>query len=234
MPGITVFLPCRAGSTRVPDKNTRPFAGHDGGLLGLKLDQLERLAGIDCVIVDSNDLVVLERAEDRRTHWKGHAALEVRARPDALGRSATTTDALIGHALDTVDARTLMWTHVTSPMMDARAYAEVLDAWHGRDPDRHDSLMTVTPLRAFLWDADGPLSYRRDPVRWPRTQDIAPIYEVSSGAFLVPMDVGRRCRDRIGERPLLHPVSRIMSLDVDWEDDFLLAEAAYRALTSRD
>ena len=42
--GVVVFLPCRAGSTRVPEKNTRPFAGHGGGLLGVKLDQLERLA----------------------------------------------------------------------------------------------------------------------------------------------------------------------------------------------
>ena len=36
-PGVAVFLPCRAGSVRVPEKNTRPFADHPDGLVGLKL-----------------------------------------------------------------------------------------------------------------------------------------------------------------------------------------------------
>ena len=40
---LTLFLPCRRGSERVANKNTRPFADHPGGLLGVKLDQLEAL-----------------------------------------------------------------------------------------------------------------------------------------------------------------------------------------------
>ena len=30
----TIFLPCRRGSQRAPDKNTRPFAGHAAGSSG--------------------------------------------------------------------------------------------------------------------------------------------------------------------------------------------------------
>ena len=47
---ITVFIPCRAGSERVPEKNTRSFAGLDGGLLKIKLDQILRIKLVDKII----------------------------------------------------------------------------------------------------------------------------------------------------------------------------------------
>ena len=38
-----VFLPCRKGSERVPQKNTRTFAGVVGGLLWIKLNELSHI-----------------------------------------------------------------------------------------------------------------------------------------------------------------------------------------------
>jgi CMP-N-acetylneuraminic acid synthetase len=35
---FTIFLPCRSGSERVPEKNTKPFAEVEGGLLTIKLN----------------------------------------------------------------------------------------------------------------------------------------------------------------------------------------------------
>ena len=37
---ITAFIPCRAGSERIAKKNTKLFAGKEGGLLAIKLEQL--------------------------------------------------------------------------------------------------------------------------------------------------------------------------------------------------
>jgi CMP-N-acetylneuraminic acid synthetase len=55
-----VFLPCRKGSQRVPNKNTRPFAGVDGGLLRIKLEELLKAKLIDKIILSSNDAEVLQ------------------------------------------------------------------------------------------------------------------------------------------------------------------------------
>lgn len=233
--GVTraLFVPCRRGSARVPDKNTRPFAGHEGGLLGWKLDQLERTAGFDLVVVDSNDPVVLAYAARRRRTWRGSAALEARERPDALGAADTTTDALVAHALATIDADELAWTHVTSPHFGADAYARALAAWAARPRSEvgpgaaaPDSLVAVRALRAFVWSDDGPVNYVSRPgARWPRTQDVRPLYDVCSALFLVPMEVGRARGDRLGARPMRFQVSPIEAVDVDWPEDFALAEA---------
>ena len=37
---MTIFLPCRLGSERIPQKNTKDFAGIKGGLLKVKLNTL--------------------------------------------------------------------------------------------------------------------------------------------------------------------------------------------------
>lgn len=220
---LSLFVPCRRGSERVPDKNTRPFAGHAGGLLGLKLDQLEGVH-VDQVVIDSNDPVVLERARDRERTWAGQGALVVRERPDALGASSTTTDALIAHALATCTTDVLAWTHVTSPFCGAATYNDALAGW---DQTRFDSLMAVHPIRSFVWSDGAPLNYQATPLRWPRTQDLRPVYDVCSALFVVPVDLGRARGDRIGQRPQLVALSRTEALDIDWDEDFRMAEALW-------
>lgn len=229
---LTVFLPCRAGSERVRDKNTRPFAGHEGGLLGVKLDTLASVGSITSVVLDSNDPKVLDYGHQRQKSWQGHARLIVRERPDHLGASTTTTDSLIRYALDTLTGDDLLWTHVTSPLVPSTRIEEAIAAYHARDPEQYDSLMSVTALKTFIW-ADNqrgphPINYDTTPLRWPRTQDLTPLYEVNSALFIVPFALARHRRDRIGERPQLFVLDRLEAADVDWEEDFLLAETLYR------
>ena len=45
---VNVFLPMRAGSERVPNKNTKTFSGIQGGLCKIKLEQL-----INCNLIDT-------------------------------------------------------------------------------------------------------------------------------------------------------------------------------------
>ncbi|WP_211665435.1 cytidylyltransferase domain-containing protein [Leucothrix arctica] len=57
---ITVFLPYRKGSQRIPDKNTKPFAGVEEGLLKITLNQLLKCEKTNQVVLSSNDERILE------------------------------------------------------------------------------------------------------------------------------------------------------------------------------
>jgi CMP-N-acetylneuraminic acid synthetase len=151
----------------------------------------------------------------------------VRERPDQLGRSETSTDELIAYALATLDADDLLWTHVTSPMVDAAVYRRALEAYAQRDQAAHDSLMSVLRVQTFLWNADGPINYDRSRERWPRTQTLVPLYEVDSAVFLVPFALAKKRGDRVGNAPRLFELSKTESVDVDWEEDFRIAEVFY-------
>lgn len=220
---ITVFLPCRKGSQRIPDKNIKPFAGVEGGLLKIKLDQLLQCKKIDRIFLSSNDERILEYAESLN-----EVKIAIDHRPDNLGSSSTTTDSLINYVPSLIKEGHILWTHVTSPFMGSQDYDALIDAYLKGLNEGYDSLMTVLKLQGFIWNKQGPLSYERDELRWPMTQNIEPLYEVDSGAFISCVENYHRYQDRIGKNPVLFEPGKIKSVDIDWPDDFSFAEELWK------
>lgn len=216
---VTAFLPCRKGSERVPRKNIRPFGSAAHGLVEIKLSQLLACAAIDHVVLSTNDDEIIGYAQSLEA-----TRLTIHRRAEHLASSATSTDNLIGHARDLVGSGHILWTHVTSPFLTADLYDEIIAAYRHALTEGYDSLMTTTLLQAFLWTEDGPLTYDRSVEKWPRTQTITPVHEVNSGVFLAPAEVYSCHQDRIGETPRLYPLDRLMAFDIDWEEDFVIAE----------
>lgn len=221
---ITCFLPCRKGSERVPRKNIRPIANYRFGLLEIKLAQLLASKRIDHIILSTNDPDIIAYArtvDDPR--------LDIRTRSDELSSSSTSTDQLIEFAGTQVKDGDVLWTHVTSPFLAADHYDAMIERYVDAREQGYDSLMSVNELRGFLWDESGPINYDRTVEKWPRTQTLAPLYEINSAVFLAPVDTYRSCGDRIGERPYKYVLDKIQGFDIDWEDDFLMAEAMLSA-----
>lgn len=216
---VTAFLPCRKGSERVPRKNIRPFGPFQEGLVQIKLGQLLDCPRIDQVVLSTNDEEILDYA--RRL---GAAQLVVHHRAEHLSSSATSTDALVGHAHDLIPEGHILWTHVTSPFVTAEIYANIIAAYQQALTQGHDSLMTTTLLHAFLWNEKGPLNYDRKVEKWPRTQTLTPVHEINSAVFLAPTEIYSRLDDRIGENPYLFPLDKLTAQDIDWESDFVVAE----------
>lgn len=218
-----VFLPCRKGSQRVPCKNTRPFAGVEGGLLYIKLKQLLSCKKVDKIFLSSDDEEVLNiglsMCDER---------VVIDRRPDCLCQSTTSTDELIRYIpnLITCDA-TIIWTHVTSPFLLAETYEKMIDMYYAKLDD-YDSLMAVNELRTFIWDSKRAINYDREIEKWPRTQTLNPLYEVNSGAFIADRSVYLNQHDRIGKKVCLYSLSKLESFDIDWQDDFDMAEMIYK------
>lgn len=223
---ISAFLPCRAGSERVPKKNTRPFAGIEGGLLKIKLNQLINCKAIDSIVLSTNDESVINIAEAMR-----NTKIKIDRRPEHLATSSTSTDDLVKYVPTIITEGAVLWTHVTSPFVDEMIYSKAIDIYKKAIAEgEYDSLMSVTALRTFIWDREGAVNYDRNKEKWPRTQTIEPLFEIDSGMFIASTDIYRNLEDRIGKKPFLFENSKIDSFDIDWEDDFFIAEAIYNKL----
>lgn len=228
---IIALIPARAGSERVKLKNTRPFAGFSGRLLELKLRQLALVPDVSEIIVSTNDPVVLDyaahfsRAEDSRV-----TPIE---RPDELGRSSTPMSAFIRYAATLRETGVMMMTHVTHPFMTSAVFSDLITAWHQAQHKGYDSLVTVTKLHKFIWDENGPYNYDNTVEKWPRSQDIKPLFEINHAAYMMPFAKMREVDDRIGSRPYLHALPESSTMDIDWEDQFSLLEDIARAKLSR-
>ena len=121
-----------------------------------------------------------------------------------------------------------MWTHVTSPFVSSNVYDNVINTYFNMLKD-YDSLMTVSKLNSFLWFNNNPINYDRRNEKWPRTQTLNPIYEINSAVFINSYKTFKKSKDRIGFKPFLFELDKIISHDIDWPEDFILAEALLKS-----
>jgi len=221
---ISIFLPVRKGSERIENKNTRSFAGIDGGLLRLKLNQLKTIDGISEIIVSSNDSRCLTIAEEFSDDMEN---LKIVKRPQILGTSNTNLEDLIRYVPTVTTGNHILWTHVTSPFCGEKQYAEAINIYNGNFNNDYDSLISGHEYKEFLIKKDSKqLINNTTELKWPRTQDLQDLFQINSAIFICSrkqMIEG----DRIGENPYLFNMNKISSLDIDDMEDFKLAEIIY-------
>ena len=211
----------RAGSERVPNKNTKTFSGIKGGLCKIKLEQLIKCNLIDSILVSTNDPEVVKIANTFNSK-----KIRVIIRPNELASSSSSTDDLIKYVPEVMPDGHILWTHVTSPFISSEVYDQIIKKYLEKLED-FDSLMTVTKLQKFIWKDSGPVNYNRDLEKWPKTQTIEPLWEVNSGVFLTKKNIYQTNNDRIGDKPYLFELSDDIAFDIDWLPDYKIAEALY-------
>lgn len=227
MNNISIFLPCRAGSERIPQKNIRPFAGVKSGLLEIKLQQLLKIPQIDEIVLSTNDDLIIKYVRKLN-----NSKINLDIRPEHLCTSTTTTDELIQYVPSVMkNVEHVMWTHVTSPICNEQDYTKAIDEYFEALAKGYDSLMSVTLLRKFLFYKNGKsVNYDRSIELWPRTQTLSPIYEANSAFFINSINNYTLYKDRIGKSPYFYELDQLKSFDIDWEEDFKIAEIIYKQI----
>ena len=220
---ITFYLPTRKGSERVINKNTRPFAGIEGGLLANKLRQLSRSKELDEIILSTNDEVYAEVA----TANIKDSRFRLIWRPDELCQSSTNLQDLICYVPTITEASHILWGHVTTPLTGAEQYDEAIRCYREKLDEGYDSLVGVCELRNFLLNSQAQIINNTTDIPWPRTQDLEVIYEINHTMFIASREVYLKHKNRLGMRPVLHAMDKIHSFDIDWDEDFKIAEALY-------
>ena len=223
---IAFFLPTRKGSERVKSKNTRPFAGIEGGLVENKIKQLLATKHIDEILFSSNDEMCIAIAEK----YASDSRLRIIPRPNELCLSTTNLQDLICYVPTITNADHILWGHVTTPLVEAKVYDTAIEQYLSKITKGYDSLVSVKELKNFLLNQEGKLVNNTTDIPWPRTQDLEPLYEINHAIFLAKRSVYTEQKNRIGQKPLLYIMDEIHSKDIDWEKDFKIAEIMYKTL----
>lgn len=222
---IAFFLPTRKGSERVKNKNIRPFADIENGLVENKIRQLLASKHIDEILFSSNDEVCIEVA----SKYQSDSRLKIIPRPVDLCLSSTNLQDLICYVPTITDAEHILWGHVTTPLVGADMYDAAIEEYFGKIENGYDSLVSVKELKNFLLNKEGKLINNTTNLPWPRTQDLEPLYEINHAIFLAKREVYTKQKNRIGKSPLLYVMDEIHSKDVDWEEDFVIAEMLFKS-----
>jgi CMP-N-acetylneuraminic acid synthetase len=214
---IAAFVPMRHDSERVKGKNYRLLGGRP--LFHHIVETLLAVDEIDEVVIDTDSDVIARDAAEAFT------SVRVLERPEHLRSGDTPMNDVLLNSIAAVPADLYLQTHSTNPLLTSTTVAdgirELLDAG-----DAHDSLFTVTPLHTRLWTPDGG-AINHDPNVLLRTQDLPPVMEENSCMYLFDGETLRRRGNRIGERPILKPISGAEAWDIDDELDWTVVEALY-------
>ena len=182
---------------------------------------------IDEIILSTNDEACMEIADKYAQNDK---RVRIIPRPEELCLSRTNLQDLICYVPTITDADHILWGHVTTPLTGADQYDAGIQLYLDNLSEGYDSLIGVTELKNFLLDKEGKLINNTTDLPWPRTQDLETLYEVNHTMFLAKREVYIEQKNRIGQKPLLHVMDKLHSFDIDWPDDFVIAEIMYKNL----
>lgn len=202
------FVPIRLNSQRVAGKNLRLLGGEP--LMCHILKTLTRVEEIDEVYVFCSDERVQELLPEGVRFLQREASLD---RDTTLGRE------IYDSFTARVDADLYVLAHATSPFIRAATLSEALRKVHSGE---FDSALSAERIQTFAWFGGRPLNYSLDDI--PRTQTIEPVYIETSAFFIFPRALWTERHRRIGDRPYMAVVDRIEGLDIDYPEDFTMAE----------
>ena len=220
---INAFLPCRSSSVRIKNKNIKPFCGLKFGILELKISQLILVKGIKNIIVSTNDNIIINYLNKKKFK---KVILDIRN--NNLCRSSTSTDELIKYVPTAIKKGHILWTHVTSPFFDNKQYDLAIKLYK-KNLKKNDSLMGVTKVQDFIYNKTKPINFNRKKEKWPRTQTLKELFLVNNSIFLSSRENYYKYNDRIGKKPFYMVGGKINSFDIDWPEDFTIAENIYRS-----
>lgn len=205
-------VPMKLNNRRLPQKNTKCFT-NGKPLCYYILSTLLEVSGINDIYVYCSNPDIQEFIP---------AGIKYLRRSESLDQDTTKmNEVLLSFAKD-VPADVYVMTHTTAPFISKEAISEGLDAVVNKG---FDSSFAAKKLQDFLWKDGIPFNYSLDNI--PRTQDLAPLYEETSGFYIYKSNVITDLNRRIGNNPYIVEVGAIESIDIDEAEDFAIADAIF-------
>lgn len=121
-----------------------------------------------------------------------------------------------------VDADIYMVCHCTSPFVKKEHFSECLRQVYS---GKHDSSFTGERLQRLMWYNGKPLNF--DAADIPRTQDLPVYYNEVSAAYVFKKETFEKLNRRVGLTPYICEVSGYECIDIDYPEDFEIANAIY-------
>jgi len=210
---VVAFVPIKLNSERVPMKNIRAFK-NGKPLIEYILSMLEKVHGIDEIYVYCSDEGIKKFLPSNVKFLQRDVYYDLSSTP--------FNEVLSGFAKE-VDADVYVLAHATAPFMKKESVEKAISKVTS---GKHDSALTVTEFKEFLWKDGKPFNYDIDNI--PRTQDLETMYVETCGLYVYKRTLIIDENRRIGDNPFLVEITKIEACDINIEEDFMIAEALFQ------
>ena len=208
------IMPIKLINERCPSKNTRILGTKP--LLQYELDTLKATNLCDSINVFCSSEAVIPYLSEGVNFVK---------RPEYLDLPTSNFTQIFSLFMEQNDADIYVYAHATAPFITIDTMQQCIEAVRSGN---YDSAFCALKLQDYLWQDGEPLNF--DATNLPRTQDLKPIYQETSGVYVFKKEVFEKYHRRIGKRPFIKEVSFKEAVDIDDPEDFELAEALVKTV----
>jgi N-acylneuraminate cytidylyltransferase len=220
---ISFFIPVRKNSKRVKNKNTRPLPNYRYGLTELKILQLAKFRNLikrrkynlfnKCEFIVSTNCKKVKRFA-KKFNW-----IKIHERNSLLSNDKSLVE-LIDEIPNICSGKFILWTHVTSPFFTEHDYFNFLNYFFKKNK-KNRSAFSADIIQKFIYREDKKwVSHNYKKQKWPRTQDLPKLYSVNSAAFIAPVTIYKKNKDRLCNSPIPIVSKNKSGFDVDTISDF--------------
>ena len=212
IPRIKALIFMKAFSERVPRKNMKKLCGKH--LFHWILDSLSKSNYINEIIINTDSKEIAESATSNYD-------VTIHMRPKYLNNiDSNEANQIIEYDLSKTNGEYFFQSHSTNPLLRAETIDRAIEEYFS---NKFDSLISVTEKRKRYFTLDGePINH--NPKDLVKTQNCKLLYEENSCIYIFSRKVFEKNVNRIGENPMLYPISSFESIDIDEPIDFEIAE----------
>jgi len=221
---VVALIPMKAHSERVKGKNIRLFAGKP--LYHYIVAILEQLSFVSRIIINTDSDIIAKEAE------KNFSKIQINTRPNELRGDFVPTNDIFAYDIETVEAEHFIQTHCTNPLLTSETLEKAVGLYF-KSLEKYDSLFSVTEYKARFFNDEGkPINH--NPEELLRTQDLSALYEENSNFYIFSRSSFETAGNkRIGLKPLMFSMNKLEAIDIDEEEDWILAETLYKLRRSK-
>lgn len=205
---IVAIVPAKGSSDRIPSKNSQLLDGKP--LFINMLEKLLKCPSINEVWLDTDSDEFIEIANELPIH--------IMKRDPKLSSNTTDGNALFLNEVNHIDADIYLQILCTSPFIDIQTIEKTLTTL-ANDPN-YDSAVMVKKEKQYLWKNNIP-AY--DIKHIPNSIDLPDTIIETMGMYIMYREKALKLQRRIGNNPYLIYATPIEAIDVNWAEDFHLA-----------
>ena len=217
---VIALMPMKGESERVHNKNMRDFNGQP--LCSVMLDKLVASDLIDQVLVNTDSDLIKDFVESR------YEKVKIIERPLELRGHDVSMNKIIEHDINQFSADLYLQTHSTNPLLRVETITAAIEKFIENKSEK-DSLFSVTRFQTRFYTENGK-ALNHDPEVLIKTQDLPVLYEENSCIYIFTKEAFEKNKRRIGDKPILFEINQLEAVDIDVEEEFVLAEKLHKVL----
>lgn len=204
---VVAFVPAKGNSSRIESKNLKLLDGKP-----LFLHSIEKLMKCDFI-----DEVYLDTESDEVIDLALASGCNIMKRDASLACNKTDGHKLFLNEVNFVEADIYIQLLGTSPFIKPQTIKKAVDYVLNGE---YDSAVLVSSQKQYEWDNNGP---KYDMNNIPNSVDLPDTIIETMGLYVVSREAAIKTGRRIGEKPIQILADALEAVDVNWPDEFELA-----------